>query len=231
MKPRFAPLFLALALAAVGASLARGSANYSYGPLPSHTGAPAMGTHPAELNCTQCHTDGGTPNLNVPGGSIEILDLPAYYAPGVTYRMRVRLSSDQTVGSVDRRWGFQLTAINAADGAGAGAFTVRGSGMGLPGDTLWILPGDPIEDWPSRSYVEHTWDGKMEGATGPVSWSFDWTAPGTGVGTVVFCAAGNAANGNGDPSSDWIYTTSVSMTDTTTAAATSSWGAIKSRRR
>lgn len=231
MKPRFALLFVTLVLAAAGASLALGGARYSSGPLPSHTGAPALGAHPAEPNCTLCHTDGGTPNLNQPGGALEILDLPAFYVPGITYRMRVRLASDQTAGSPDRRWGFQLTAVRASDGTGAGAFTVRGTGMGMPGDTLQLFSGDPIEDWPSRTYVEHAWDGKFEGAASPVEWSFDWTAPASGLGTVLFCAAGNAANGSNDPAGDWIYTTSVAMSDTTTPAVATTWGAIKARRR
>src|ERR1041385_7098079 len=38
-----------------------------------------------------------------------------------------------------------------------------------------------------------------------------WKAPSQTVGRVTFYAAGNAANGNGDPSGDFIYTTSVSL--------------------
>lgn len=227
MRLRLAPLGAALALAAVAVSLARGSANYSSGPLPSHTGAPAVGTHPAERNCTWCHqADPPGSNLDSPGGSIEILDLPEMYAPGVTYRMRVRLASDSTAAFPGRRWGFQLTAVNASDGTGAGTFTVRGSG-GQAGDTLQIVNGDPVRSWPTRRYVEHAWDGVNEGAAGPVEWSFDWTAPAEGLGTVLFYAAGNAANGSYEPSGDWIYTTADSMTDTTTAVRATTWGAIK----
>jgi hypothetical protein len=224
-----APVLAALAPAAF-AALAFAGARYAEGPLPSHTGAPALGASPAETNCTLCHTPAnGRTNLDTPGGGVEILDLPAMYAPGVTYRMRVRLSSDSTAGAPARRWGFQLTAVSAADGTGAGTFGVRGSGLGQPGDTLQIVDGDPIEPWPTRRYVEHVFDGVQQGASGPVEWSLDWTAPAEGTGTVRFFVAGNAANGSGEPGGDFIYTSSASMTDTTTAARRTSWGALKAR--
>lgn len=223
MRSRLVPVLAALALACA-ASLATGSAQFASGPEPSHTGAPAIGAHPAEPLCTQCH--GGQP-VNSAGGSLEILDLPEFYAPGVTYRLRVRLSSSETAAFPERRWGFQLTAVNAADGAGAGAFTVRGTEDW--NDTLQVVDADPVDDWPTRTYVEHLFFGVRDGSPSPAEWSFDWTAPPLGVGTVRFHAAGNAANGSYEPSGDWIYTAADSMRDTTTAAVPTSWGAIKAR--
>ena len=227
MRFRVIPVLAALALSGA-ASLATGGARFSNGPEPSHTGAPAVGAHPAEPVCTQCHTAGTSgPNLNAAGGAVEILDLPDMYAPGITYRLRVRLASDSTARFPDRRWGFQLTAVNAADGTGAGTFTVRGAQSG--GDTLQVMDADPVDGWPTRRYVEHLWDGVHDGATGPVEWSFDWTAPAQGLGTVLFYAAGNATNGSYEPGGDWIYTTADSMRDTTTAVVAKSWGALKAR--
>jgi hypothetical protein len=227
MRLRLVPAAALLALAGA-ASLATGHAQFSDGPDPSHTGAPAVGTHPAEPNCTLCHTASPAgSNLNAPGGALQILDLPEFYAPGVTYRMRVRLASDRTVADAFRHWGFQLTAVRGSDGAGTGAFTVRGA-QGY-GDTLQVKPGFLNESWPTRSYVEHLYFGIQEDLPSPVEWSFDWTAPAQGAGTVYFFAAGNAANGNMAPAGDWIYTTADSMRDTTTAAMPTSWGAIKAR--
>lgn len=223
MTLRAVPVLAALALAGA-ATLASGSARFSSGPEPSHTGAPAIGAHPAEPVCTQCHL--GNP-VNASGGALEILDLPEFYAPGVTYRLRVRLASDRTAAFVDRRWGFQLTAVNALDGTGAGTFAVRGSQSA--GDTLQVVPADPFGAWPTRAYVEHLWDGVRDGSPSPAEWSFDWTAPEQGLGTVRFYAAGNAADGSYEPSGDWIYTAADSMRDTTTAVVPRSWGAIKAR--
>lgn len=223
-----APAVLAALALAGAASLASGGARSAWGPDPSHTGAPAIGAYPAEPTCTECHTANPPgSNLNAPVGALEILDLPGFYAPGVTYRLRVRLASDRTAADPARRWGFQLTAVSALDGAGAGTFTVRGA-QG-PGDTLRVVPGDPVREWPTRTYVEHLLDGVQDGASAPVEWSFDWTAPPQGVGTVRFYAAGNAANGSEEPGGDWIYTTADSMRDTTTAAVARSWGALKAR--
>lgn len=226
MTRRLAAALVATTLACV-VSLATGGVGSFSGPVASRTGAPAVGAAPGEFDCTMCHSDGWT-NLNVPGGALEILDLPSMYAPGVTYRMRVRLASDSTVTAVGRRWGFQLTAVNAADGSGAGTFAVRGAGVPGPGgDTLRIVTGsDPFA---TRQYVEHLFEGTHFEAGSPVEWSFDWTAPTEGLGTVLFYAAGNAANGSDDSSGDWIYTTADSMRDTTTAVHMSSWGAIKAR--
>jgi len=102
-------------------------------------------------------------------------------------------------------------------------------GSQAQGDTLQVVDADPVDSWPTRRYVEHLWDGVQDGATGPVEWSCDWTAPAQGLGTVLFYAAGNAANGSYEPSGDWIYTTADSMRDSTTAVVARSWGAIKAR--
>jgi hypothetical protein len=58
-----------------------------------------------------------------------------------------------------------------------------------------------------KIYVEHIPAGTHAGDPGPVSWSFEWTAPETPPDSVVFYAAGNAANNNGSTSGDYIYTT------------------------
>src|SRR5262249_59953992 len=62
-----------------------------------------------------------------------------------------------------------------------------------------------------RQYIEHTFNGIQPTGSGEGSWVFTWTAPATSVGRVTFYAAGNAANGNGGTSGDFIYTTSVSI--------------------
>ena len=41
------------------------------------------------------------------------------------------------------------------------------------------------------------------------SFSFEWVAPDAAAGMILFNAAGNAANGNGEPTGDYIYTASA----------------------
>ena len=217
-----------IAMAAV-VSMAAAAVCYHTGPLPSKTGAPAVAGSAAEPNCTQCHVTfgdtGQIPNLDTPGGAVQILDLPHSYRPGNTYAVRVRLDSDSTRVSADRRWGFQLTAVAATTGLGAGSFVVPSA------DTLQVIAGDPSQPWPTRTYVEHTADGLHQSQAGPVEWRLFWKAPDAPAGTVRFFAAGNAANGSLDASGDFIYTTADTVTDTTTAVANISWGRLKARYR
>ena len=60
------------------------------------------------------------------------------------------------------------------------------------------------------------------------SFQFDWTPPATNAGLVTLYAAGNAANGNGSPTGDQIYTTSVQLTPVVAAAPSVPAGSIVS---
>lgn len=223
------PVLAVLALS-FGAAVAVSSVHYANGPAASKTGAPAIGSHPAEGLCTDCHmTDDGNggwvPNLNLPGGQVRVLDLPQYYMPGRTYTLRVELASDSAASAnvFVPRWGFQLTAVEAATGDGAGTFSVADTTV------LHVKPAIHPQ-LAGRWYVEHALAGLHEGDLGPVEWSFDWTAPTQPMGTIHFYVAGNAANGSEEPSGDYIYTASAAILDTTTSARTVTWGALKSRR-
>ncbi len=224
MLRRF-PLFLPAAALAAAVTLAFASARFRNGPLPSETGAPAIGGTPEEPDCTLCHSNFSWNNLNTPGGAVEILDLPETYLPGQTYALRVRLGSDSTVAYPGRRWGFQLTAVRASDGEGAGSFVLPDP------DTLQILPGDPSEPWPTRSYVEHTRRGTRDGLASPVEWSFTWEAPAMPQGSVIFFCAGNAADGTGDPGGDFVFTAADTVKIDPTPVVQISWGRLKARYR
>jgi hypothetical protein len=216
----------ALSLAG-GITLAIAHSNYSGGPDPSHTGAPETGSAPQESNCTRCHylsSEGvPMPNLNLPGGQVEILDLPNYYETDQAYVLRVRLDSDSTRTNPTRRWGFQITAVRKDNGEGVGTFELSDP------DSLQIVAAFSFEPWTTRSYVEHTSLALHQGEAGPVEWSFRWRAPSTYVGTVLFCVAGNAANGSGDFTGDFIYTHADSLRDMPTPALRTSWGGVKRR--
>lgn len=216
-----------IACAALAGAVSAAS-QFVTGPLPSHTGADATGGLSAEANCTVCHErydgmGGSLPNLNVPGGGITITGLPATWMAGETYPIGIMLSSDSTSMFADRRWGFQITAIFAADGEGAGVFQTTNP------DSIQVISGHPAGSFASRSYAEHTFDGTQAGAVGPVFWEVDWVAPGAPGGTVLFYAAGNAADGMLDAEGDFIYTTSDSVVDHTTPTHFTTWGAVKQR--
>ena len=153
-------------LVAGGVSLALAHTKSAHGPDPSYTGAPPVASKIGELNCTWCHTPSNGNNLNTPGGAVEILGLPKSYEAGRTYTLTVRLHSDSTVADTGRKWGFEMTAVRASDGAGSGIFLLPN------GDSLDIRPGE-LAPFLSRSYVEHTDFGTRVSLGGPVTWTFD----------------------------------------------------------
>lgn len=128
--------------------------------------------------------------LNDSAGLFQI-GIPAVYEPGESYTITVLLGQpDQS------RWGFELTD------QGAGSFSSVDGTTQVSGD-----------------YVKQTAAGTMNGTTGPVSWEFEWTAPDEFVGPVTLYAAGNAANGNGGTSGDYIHTTSMTIEESTSVGS------------
>jgi hypothetical protein len=167
------------------------AAAYSSGPPDGFAGDP-----PAQRSCTLCHGDGEIGN-----GSFVLLDLPAAYVPNQTYTLRVQL---QDPGQ--RRWGFELTAIDDTSYDQAGVLVVTD----FVNTQLSENPGDQPD------YLKHTLEGTHNGfPDGPVTWGFQWTAPASGG--VTFYAAGNAADGDGknDPD-DVIYLAQASTSSTVT---------------
>jgi hypothetical protein len=50
-------------------------------------------------------------------------------------------------------------------------------------------------------------------ATNTKTFSFNWTAPAAGTGTVSFYATGNAVNQSGNTSGDFVYSTSIMLNE------------------
>jgi glucose/arabinose dehydrogenase len=151
------------------------------------SGPPAGYTHaPGELDCSDCHT---TPDNS--SGTLT-LGVPQKYTPGQTYDITVTHS---TADQARIRWGFQLTALDAAD---------EKAGTLAPADNLTQVVNNqgPI---PARQYIEHNTAGSFPGQLGGANWTFKWTAPDEDVGAVTFYVAGNQANGDGNSSGDNIY--------------------------
>jgi len=204
---RVTPSILAGVLLLAGAAIAFAS---SSNPPASRTGAPS------ESTCLSCHS-GNTQNS---GGSIQVLDAPMLYRAGRTYRVRVQIASTNTSGNSNRRWGFEITAINTNDGTGVGTFAnVSGQGTSTTTGSGGLS---------SRTYVRQT--DARQGQASPAEWSFDWTAPAAGNVPVMFYVAGVAGNGSGS-SGDWVYTNTWAAADTTTPVATSTWGQVKAKYR
>ncbi len=162
---------------------AQGSAS---GPATSHTGAPG------EISCVACH---GQFPVNSGGGNIVISGLPAYYRPGAQYPVTLTVSDDDGVN-----FGFQMTALNPS-GSRTGSYTLpTGTPPEMQLDTGFV---NSLE----RRYLSHTINGITPTQFGSKSWTFTWNAPLQNVGPIGVYASGNAANSDGGPNGDQIYTT------------------------
>lgn len=155
---------------------------FSFGPPEEKTGAPNEGT------CADagCHTGN---DLNATGGSLMLI-IPETYEPGEVYKIVVDLSR-----TGQSRWGFEMTALDA-DGVRAGSFEVTDAA------------NTQLKDKDNKQYIQHTAAGTAAGTNDMHSWEFEWTAPDADVGSIMFYAAGNAANGDfvHIGGGDYIYT-------------------------
>lgn len=164
----------------------------SGGPPTGHTGAPG------ESTCISCHTGS---SLN-PGNALRTLVFNGNvgltsYVPGTTYTVVYTASNPATAV-----FGFQMIA-KRANGTNVGTFIVTS-----PAQTQLV-----------SGYLQQTFSGSQATPAGSKSWSFSWTAPAAGAGTVSFYVATNIANGNGSDSGDEIYTNVFTLTETVAATS------------
>lgn len=137
---------------------------------------------PGESNCTACHA-GSTQS----GSGIntvvmtEGLNPVTSYTPGTTYNIGVSFTSSSAKN------GFQIVALNSSN-AQAGTITI------IPSTGTQVITGSA-----GKKYVTHTSAGNQQS-----SWAFQWTAPSTNVGNVIFYLATNETNQSQSASGDII---------------------------
>lgn len=153
-----------------------------------HTNSPADG-----MTCTMSGCHGGT--ATVSATQIISSNVPANgYSPGQTYTITAAVSQTGI-----NKFGFQISPQRT-----------NGQLMG----TLAITNATTTKIVGSK-YVTHTSSGTA-GTSNARTWSFDWTAPAAGSGTVTFYGAFNFANGNNASSGDVIRTNTLSINENTT---------------
>lgn len=165
---------------------------------------------PGEQTCVNgCHN---TYALNSGDGSVTLgsTNMTGWsYVPGTTYHMTVTVAL-----STSNLYGLGVECLTAA-GTNAGTLTVT-----HPAETKVL---NATVQGNSRRNIVHQLNGGI--GTGSMTFSFDWTAPATDIGSVTFYYAGNAANGNGANSGDRIYTGSQVITAAnTTGLDELAWG-------
>jgi len=155
-----------------------------------------------EGNCTSCHSDYA---VNSGTGSIAITASPLLtngYVPGTKYTITVTVS--QTGLSL---FGFDFEALTNA--------TTNGGTISL------LSPSTDVKTLASSTRLDAVQTGTGNNTANSHAFSFYWTAPATGSGTVTFYTAGLAANGDGDTPGDYCYTTSLALSENTSGIAES----------
>ena len=157
------------------------------------------GSFPEEGSCAMSECHGGSPNTGPGQVSINVDGMPLSqysYTPRETVPVAVTVSDPN-----QQRWGFQLTA-RTPDGCGqAGTFSLSGA------ENLVLIRQDTsaVGSCPLATiqFPVHIFP---KFGPGGQSYTVNWTAPASDIGSVVFAAAGNAANGDNMNTGDLIYT-------------------------
>jgi hypothetical protein len=110
------------------------------------------------------------------------------YTPGQTYSITAKA---KYVGR--STFGFELSPQDAA------------------GNILGTLVAGASSQVGSAGYITHRKNSIA--ATDSASWTFSWTAPASGSGSLTFYGAFNCANGNASVSGDLIYTSSLMVNE------------------
>jgi len=151
------------------------------------TGAPIEKTGaPGESNCTVCHSGNVNDGSNL--SSIIFSGSDDFYTAGSTYTMTLTLFN----GSPKN--GFQLVVLDLLQDNDAGSLIVTDA------VNTELIAGT------NRTYLNHTFSG-----TSLTQWDFDWTAPNSYIGPIVFYYAYNVTDNANNAAGDHIYLASDTL--------------------
>jgi len=155
----------------------------------SYSGGPPAGKtgSPADgATCAGCHSGATVPFT---AGLITSTIPGTGYVPGATYTI---------TGTIIRpghtKFGFEISPQNSV-GTMLGSIAITSAQTQIVG----------------TKYITHTSSGTS--GTGSKSWSFNWTAPAAGTGTVTFYGAFNVTNSSGTTSGDSIFTSTLTVAE------------------
>lgn len=152
---------------------------------------------PGENDCTGCHTSF---TVNSGPGSISISspNLTNWqYVPGQVYQVDVTVTQPGVP-----LFGFGFEALRTSNNSNGGTLSITNSAETQLKNAF--VSGN------NRTNVVHKENGGL--STGTHTFSFNWTAPATNIGNIMFYTAGNAANNQDDSLNDYIYKTTQLVT-------------------
>ena len=181
---RSSAILVATLLVAVSVLVSIPIGAYPAGPPPGASGG--FG----ETTCIQCHKSYTlSAGRALALGDVVISGFPNQYEPAKTYPVKLEITHTK-----DRMlWGFQLTTRLKGAGTQAGELKPKDA-------NTQVLVEKDIQ------YIGHTGEGIFSSV-----FEFTWVAPSSPVGAIVIDAAGNAANGDGSPTGDYIYSTTLTI--------------------
>ncbi len=152
---------------------------------------------PSEKNCTDCHAG----NANSGPGSLTISmtdggNPVTQYIPDQIYTMTLTISE-----SGINVFGFEAVILEDQGNTNAGTIIVT--------DQNRTKTSVSQVNGTNRTYIKQTYNGSN--GSNSNTWSWDWQAPGTNVGSITIYAASLAANGDGGKSGDHCYTTTFTI--------------------
>ncbi len=145
------------------------------------------------LTCSECHSGG--PNTIQPGWITSTIPASGY-VPGALYT----ITATATYAGRSM-FGFEISPENSA---------------GVKKGTLIVTNSTTTQTISTGKYITHKQAG-ITGTSGSHTWSFNWTAPAVGTGTVTFYGAFLCANSSNNENGDMTYkSTLVATEDITT---------------
>ncbi len=196
MRGKTTTIICSLVLAGIPAALFARSAG---API-RRTGLQADGGN----DCAGCHRTFAPANSDAAG---RITIEAGGYRPGVSQQIRVTVSHPEST-----RWGFSLTARPVNDPSKmAGTFTASDETRVECDDGNINQQGTAPPCNGVLEFATHTQPATLTGANGSKTFVVDWTPPADDVGDILLSASGNAANNDGTPAGDRIYTTTLTI--------------------
>lgn len=140
------------------------------------------------LDCNECHADGGSSSFSQVRDGMITSDIPGTgYIPGNTYNITATV-----VQAGHTKFGFQNSPQSPS-----------GTFLGT------LITGTETQLVGSGKYVTHK--NSSNTGTGSRTWTYQWTAPATGLGPVTFYGAFNVCDNDGSDVGDSVYTSTLSV--------------------
>ena len=169
-------------------------------PSLGYTGAPA--DHNGQ-DCSTCHNSFGAAVLNTPALTANLTS----YNPGVQQTIRIIVQNSQA-----QRWGFQITIRAVSDETqSAGDFSAGGPVQVVCDNGTQFGTAPPCNG--VKEFAEHTNAPRTAVGAG---FEFDvpWTPPASEIGDLHVYISAVAADGDGTPAGDHVYTLTATLSAT-----------------